>query len=438
MLSKILPILLLNLIVISCTKSQVVPHKESILVSPLITVPSPKIPKESVIISTPLPIPTSIPKIKYYTTPNIVNNFRIAENIKLTNSIPAIIDDKGNGIFVFNGNTLKINNFQTSGNPIQIDDDFGDSSVEIDEKGNGLIIWNHADRGTTSDSYNLEHPNYFILKYKIIKDYKPIGEIATIKISNNSSYNEYPITNKIKFNIDEKGNGELFITLMSNNETIKVIKLNVKNHVISESPINTAYFKGLNIYLDKNGNGLLTTINKDQKVALKKIKNLSEYGDEIQLGEKKPTDISIDTEGNGYIYWINEYEFIDNNNNRDQRGKLLIKKISLYEVLENEINLGSNYSDRNNICKLDQYGNGIVSWIYNFSSDINVREIKKFIPQDPIIIESSSQFKASLGIATNSFGDGLVYWDGAIMGSDGMFISTSFGRLIRDFTISKL
>lgn len=426
-----LSFLLLSLILISCTGNN---NPPTLLVTPAYS-PSRPVPIFS---PTTTPIPTSTPLQKPYTMPNIKNTFLIADQIQLSNFVTTSLDDNGNGMFVFRGSAQKISNFKPSGERFSLDsdNDFGESSITLNEKGDGMIIWQRAPVATTG--FDTIPPEFFYLKYLRIKNYKPVGE--PIKLNNRSENN---LTLNAKFNLDESGNGRV-IFISKYNDDIKVTTFNVQEYIISPNKEKTIDFQGLNIYIDKNGNGFLTRLNEEGKIILIKVKNLIAESKEIPLGEKNKIEspyqikVDFDINGNGYVSW--SYEYVANTDysiSDSQRGELIIKKLDEFNLTRDEISLGNDYGSNGNGIKLDQNGNGIVYWASNYPLfKLHVREIKSYTPQIPVTIDNNNNFIAGYGVSINNFGDGLITWQSHSY-RDSALLSKYYGRLITNYTISK-
>lgn len=370
----------------------------------------------AVIHSSSIPSSTSSTPVEQATKPYNMNNIDLNNNIEFAKDIPISynfngkLNDKGNGLIILKSYAIKIVNFKQLEKKL-IDNDFGDSSLSIDENGDGLLSWSPAQLITPASTNNAG-VGLGAYKYKKVKNFDISDE----------TFNSNP---------NQDNNSDL-----ANTEKTKNLYKNVKEN---ES-----------VKIDENGNGLIIRDLTDSSFKISIIKNYNIENKEYNLftQQKIITQYSneinskFDNQGNGFISWTYDYQ-TDPNELNNIRSEIVIKKLENFIPVGNEISLGSDYYGGQII--LDKNGTGFIAWQKELDRSFSrVRKIKNYVPESKAyelslnqLDSSVSTFRYNLNILTNNYGDGFIVWQEFNRQTNSYnYLTTCYVRPIENYNIS--
>lgn len=340
-------------------------------------------------------IPSSLPKTSETDapTPPEIKGDLVINKTSLPSSVAPIsfLNNDGTGIIVWEGNARKLINFQPVGDEYRIGYDFGNGSISLNSKGNGVIVWSSA----LTASIGAPPPAKFYARR--IENYLPVEEQILIRDKDIPiTFGSYCIATA---KIDENGNGLILWYSTKSFNSIEISNFKILKENVKEIPTKEKIWPYLAF--------------ENKKIVIK----------EMPIGAGIP-NIDIDEKGNGSINW---QEMSDNNQN-----KIFLQKIENYLPIGDKNEIGITKSIDLHDIKVDSYGNGIfISKEVEDDSDIFARTISNFkVDNNSIkITDKSSEnraFRVYPKLALNNNGNGLLLW------SD-FSVKAIYGRLISKF-----
>lgn len=311
-------------------------------------------------------------------------------------NIKSYVNEKGNGILVYNNYFRKITNFKISDKEeiyYKREDKDSTSVVElnVNESGNGFLITDKVITCETSDESCLydssSRKTFRIIDFNIANELK--NQFDSISVDNDNTgigyiYNQ--LTNNIEFKIIIKSKIDILSRILPVGKPKAKVKLDSKGNGF------IFYFENIN--------------NNDKKESILYVKKISSLVPEKDFTKVKifkindfinmdEVNLNIDYTGNGYIYFV--------------KDKLYINTIKNYTFSDQEqiFDLNSNIK-----LQLNQNGTSSNSYIDNNNSiySINYQIFSNGLFKEKNLVSTSKEYINNNSICLNSSGDGFIYW----------------------------
>lgn len=311
-------------------------------------------------------------------------------------NIKSYVNEKGNGILVYNNYFRKITNFKISDKEeiyYKREDKDSTSVVElnVNESGNGFLITDKVITCETSDESCLydssSRKTFRIIDFNIANELK--NQFDSISVDNDNTgigyiYNQ--LTNNIEFKIIIKSKIDILSRILPVGKPKAKVKLDSKGNGF------IFYFENIN--------------NNDKKESILYVKKISSLVPEKDFTKVKifqindfinidEVNLNIDSTGNGYLYFV--------------KDKLYINTINNYTFSDQEqiFDLNSNIK-----LQLNQNGTSSNSYIDNNNSiySINYQIFSNGLFKEKNLVSTSKEYINNNSICLNSSGDGFIYW----------------------------